>query len=126
MKTKGFTLVELSIVIVIIGLLVAGISAGKGLIDSAKLNAVVSDATKYQIAYNNFRGKYNAIPGDMATASGYFSNCAPGDNSKCNGNGDGVIQADSVACGSFSSSIHEGFVAWRHLYLGGFVQNAGK
>ena len=54
-KHLGFTLVELSIVIIIIGFLIAGISGGKSLIEQAKLNSVISELQKYQLIYNNFQ-----------------------------------------------------------------------
>lgn len=61
---KGFTLVELSIVLVIIGLLIGGILVGQSLIDSAKLNSVVRKIQQLDIAVAQFKLKYNSIPGD--------------------------------------------------------------
>ncbi|MEJ0009279.1 MAG: prepilin-type N-terminal cleavage/methylation domain-containing protein [Alphaproteobacteria bacterium] len=61
----GFTLVELAIVLVIIGLLVGGVLTGRDLIKSAGINAVVSDIQSYQAAAHTFRDKYAGIPGDL-------------------------------------------------------------
>jgi len=83
MQKSGFTLLELSIVIVIIGLIVAGISAGQSLVRQANLRTVLTDAEKYKTAYNTFKLQYDAIPGDMANASDYWPGAGNGD-----GNGD--------------------------------------
>lgn len=59
----GFTLLELSIVLVIIGLIVGGVVAGQNLIRNAELNSIHSNFTQIKIALNNYRFKYNALPG---------------------------------------------------------------
>ena len=67
-NNKGFTLIELSIVLIIIGLLVAGITAGSSLIRAAKIRAVINESTTYRTAYNAFFSLYNRVPGsDAAT-----------------------------------------------------------
>lgn len=63
-KEIGFTLVELSIVLVIIGLLIGGILVGQSLIHSSKINRVVKDLSQYDIALAAFRDKYKQLPGD--------------------------------------------------------------
>ena len=62
---QGFTLVELSIVIIIIGFLIAGISAGTSLIRQAGLSSVITDLTNYKMAVNMFKDKYGGLPGDL-------------------------------------------------------------
>lgn len=102
---KGFTLVELAIVIVIIGLLVTGVLTGQSLIESAKINRTISDIAKFNAAMNTFKAKYNAVPGDMRNAYSFFdgtggSSICGANNSKvtviaetdaCNGNGNNLI-----------------------------------
>src|SRR5476651_1560647 len=61
----GFTLIELSIVLVIIGLIVGCILVGQDLISAAEVRATVGQIEKYNSAVNTFRGKYNSMPGDM-------------------------------------------------------------
>lgn len=61
---KGFTLVELSIVLVIIGLLIGGILVGQSIIGAAKLQVLVRQLEQYDVAITTFKTKYKAIPGD--------------------------------------------------------------
>ena len=65
---KAFSLVELSIVLVILGLLVGGILSGQSLIRAAQLRSVTADYTRFVTAVNTFRDKYFALPGDMTNA----------------------------------------------------------
>lgn len=85
LKTKGFTLLELSIVLVIIGLIVGGVLVGRDMIHAAQLRRVGTDMDKYITAINTFRLKYNCTAGDCPNATDFFSGTR-------NGNGDGVIR----------------------------------
>ena len=64
MNKSGFTLVELSIVLVVIGLLIGGILVGRSLIDSAKINKQIQQIEQIQIAVNQFKNKFKSLPGD--------------------------------------------------------------
>jgi prepilin-type N-terminal cleavage/methylation domain-containing protein len=120
MAQAGFTLVELSIVIVIIGFLVAGIAAGANLVKQAQIRSVISDINSYQTGYNGFVSKYNAAPGDLNVASTYWpfgaTGCASAalNDVMCNGDGDGNIL-------SMTDQTDEVAAAWKHLQLAGFV-----
>jgi prepilin-type N-terminal cleavage/methylation domain-containing protein len=115
----GFSLVELSIVLVVLGLLVGGILAGKSLIRASELRAVVREYELYRGAVFSFREKYLAIPGDMANASQFWGLAAAGlacrdvesvDKTTCNGNGDGRISPRS-----FLIYSDERMRFWQHL-----------
>lgn len=73
LNKKGFSLIELSIVLIIIGLLVAGVTGGASLIKSAELRAVVSEIRSYQTAVNAYFTSTGCLPGKITTAG--VSNC---------------------------------------------------
>ena len=65
-NNKAFSLIELSIVLIIMGLLVAGVTGGASLIKSAQLRAVVNEFTNYRTAYNTYYAQFNKVPGSDA------------------------------------------------------------
>jgi prepilin-type N-terminal cleavage/methylation domain-containing protein len=89
-RKQGFTLVELSIVIIIIGFLIAGVSSGRSLVIQSKLGATANEIVQIRMAMATFKSIYEYLPGDLPYASSYWPNCAL-TPSNCNGNGDGVI-----------------------------------
>jgi prepilin-type N-terminal cleavage/methylation domain-containing protein len=73
MKSKnGFTLVELSIVLVIIGLIVGGVVGGQALVQSAKSQKIIKEVREIQTAWNTFQLQYDALPGDFSEATDYW------------------------------------------------------
>ena len=89
---KGFTLIELSIVIVITGLVVAGVLVGQGLIKAATIRAQISQIEKYQTAVNTFRLKYGNLPGDIPNTNAI----AFGFTNSSYRNGNGIIVGTSA------------------------------
>ena len=91
--TSGFTLIELSIVLVIIGLIIGGVLVGQDLIKAAIVRGQISQIEKYQTAVNTFRSKYGYLPGDIPdpTASN-FGFAARGQYAG-EGDGNGVIES---------------------------------
>lgn len=121
-QLAAFTLIELSIVIVIIGLIVAGIVAGQSLVKQAQLRTVVSDINKFRAAISAFRVQYDALPGDMKTADSYFSACVTDPNlsiNTCNGNGNGHIRYSDW---SLPSGAYEGWRAFEHMHHAGLLE----
>ncbi len=126
--TRGFSLVELSIVLVILGLLTGGILAGQSLIRAAELRSVSTEYNRYVAASQTFRDKYFAIPGDIANATSFWGKdsaacpahtgtaATPG---TCNGNGDGLVDITTSAPGSAPS---ESFAYFQHLAFAGLVE----
>lgn len=123
---RGFSLVELSIVLVILGLLTGGILGGQALIRAAELRAVSTEASRYVSAAQSFRGKYFALPGDMTNAQSFWgtkANCgaaAPGSTGTCNGDGDGFV--DSPATGAAQTG--ENFMFWQQLGYAGMIEGS--
>lgn len=112
-KNLGFTLVELSIVIVIIGFLIVGVIAGTNLIKQATLRSVISDMTGYVTSYNNFLSRYDKVPGDMDTAYAFWGAKCAATPANCNGNANGLIDV----------SNRENVKAWNHLSNAGMIAN---
>lgn len=128
---KGFSLVELSIVLVILGLLVGGILAGKSLIRAAELRAIGSEYQKHLVAAHAFRDKYFSIPGDMADATKFWgrlvnaAHCMTNSSASvvttgvCDGNGNRTLELANAA--SESAEVHQ---YWRHLAAAGLIEGS--
>jgi prepilin-type N-terminal cleavage/methylation domain-containing protein len=106
-KTEGFTLVELAIVIVIIGLLVGGVLQGQSLIETSKINRTVTDFKAYQAGVTMFKAKYNALPGDFLRGHPTFPRCGGSATYANSGDGDGHI--------TWGGDPNEDLKAWCHL-----------
>ncbi|PZP83749.1 MAG: hypothetical protein DI582_10415 [Azospirillum brasilense] len=120
---RGFSLVELSIVLVILGLLTGGILGGQSLIRAAELRSVANDLSRYSTSLHTFRDKYFGWPGDMTNATQFWgtaSTCPNGTGTgtqTCDGNGNGVI--DNV-----SNVFYENMRAWQQLGNAGLVEGS--
>ena len=109
---KGFTLVEIAIVLVIIGLLLGGILKGQELINSARVRNLADTNSGIQAAYYGFIDRYRQVPGDMVAAQ---AQNAIGTTITVGGNGNGQVEAGSWA---------EASALWTHLSLAGFIQGS--
>ncbi len=118
---SGFTLVELAIVMVVIGLLIGGILKGQELIYLAKLNKTATQMSSFNAAFHTFKDKYNAIPGDIATATSRVPNCNAS-NSCRNGNGDQNIGIPLPIWQNNGGTITtENAQFWKHLALADLI-----
>lgn len=104
-KSKGFTLIELSIALVIIGLLMGGVLKGQALIDNAKVKNMANDFRAIQTQVYAYQDKFKALPGDDGAAIDHLGTAA------ANGDGDGVIE------GAYNATSGETFQIWKHLRL---------
>jgi prepilin-type N-terminal cleavage/methylation domain-containing protein len=112
---QGFTLIEISIVLVIIGLVIGGVLVGKELVFAAQVRAQVTQIEQLNTAVATFRSKYACLPGDCATAEDRGLGL-PGDYGN-NGNGSGVIGDATVT----PPEQTEGTNFWYHLYQAGLI-----
>lgn len=128
---RGFSLVELSIVLVILGLLTGGILSGQSLIHAAELRRTTSLLARYQAAIYSFRDKYMEPPGDFTKATDFWTSAGgtgmdstclsaqtSGSRATCNGDGDWQI-FDLAGIGTA-----ERFLAWKHLANAGLVEGS--
>lgn len=123
MRIAGFTLVEMSVVIVIIGLIVGGVSFGNNMINRAKLGAVIAQIQEFKAGYDAFGSKYMGIPGDLSNASVYWGddclhvNAGTSDLSGCDGNGN--LEYDFS--GSTIADRGDPYRFFRHLQLANMI-----
>ncbi|MBI2293571.1 MAG: prepilin-type N-terminal cleavage/methylation domain-containing protein, partial [Betaproteobacteria bacterium] len=96
----GFTLIEIAIVLVIIGLLLGAVLKGQELIQSARVRNLAATQNEVTVAFFGFRDRYRAYPGDYSQAS---TNLA----ATTDGNGDGQIL--------LNGAMLESIAAWEHL-----------
>lgn len=94
---KGFSLVELSVVIVIIGLILAAITSGTALIKQAEVRAIVAELDQMKVGYIAFVDRYGAKPGDFDSGEGFWGTDCAETAANCNGNGNGYIDTNGVA-----------------------------
>ncbi len=112
-KQRGFTLIEIAIVLVIIGLLLGGVLKGQELITSARVRNLITQQDGIKAAYFGFVDRFRALPGDYAMATNNINLAT------VNGNGNGQIEA---AAASVAGSVAtEDIAFWEHLSRAGFI-----
>lgn len=129
-QKKGFTLVELAIVMTIIGLLIGGILKGQELLENARVTSTIAQVKSYDAAITGFRDIYEYLPGDLPDAgekiAGCNENCTPllipgdagaGDGMVSNPNGgsncmDGFASGTSIPA---DEALDESWLMWVHL-----------
>ncbi len=118
-RQAGFTLVEIAIVLVIVGLLLGGVLKGQELIFNSKVKATYNLSKELSAAFNGYQDRYKVFPGDDGNATGRFPTAAA-----TNGNADGFI-AWGGDCrpgeqgGENCNSLH-------HMRLSGFLSGSGR
>jgi len=106
--SEGFTLVELSVVITIIGLIIGGIMTGRELVKNSESRAIIAQMTDLKAAIRQFETLYNGLPGDLANASSFWSGAT-------NGNGNKAIEGEPS---------DEAFMAFDHLSRAGIINGS--
>jgi prepilin-type N-terminal cleavage/methylation domain-containing protein len=102
----GFTMIELAIVLMVMGIIAGAVFKGQDLLEAAKIRAVLNDFNRFKSAITHYQETYSALPGDDPNASNHFGTDVVG------GNGDGIVSGDS-----------EEKAFWVHLFKAGYLSS---
>jgi prepilin-type N-terminal cleavage/methylation domain-containing protein len=119
-QQSGFTLVEIAIVLVIIGLLLGGVLKGQELINSAKAKAVISDFRNTATMMAAYQDRFRALPGDDAAVATHLTNGQPATTFTACGAGGaapGISNGLIDGCWNSITPTDESVVMWQHLRL---------
>jgi len=108
-RLHGFTLIEMSIILVIIGLVIGGVLVGRDLVAAARANKYIASIQEMKVNVNLFLDKFSYLPGDMPNATSFWSGTD-------DGNGDGIV----IRTGSWATT--ETPFVWQHMTLAGYAE----
>ncbi len=109
-RQQGFTLVEIAVVLLIVGLLLGGVLKGQELIDSAKVKNLAQDFRSIPALIHAYQDRFRALPGDDARARLHL--CPGGSECTALGNGNGIID------GAWNDTADsDAFRFWQHVRL---------
>ena len=122
-QQSGFTLVEIAIVMVIIGLLLGGVLKGQEVITNARIKNINNDFSGISAAIYSYQDRYRALPGDDPAADAHVNNGVVATSGTA---GDGVIEGDETSTLSAGNPAgvaadDEAALVWQHLRLAGLV-----
>ena len=117
-QQAGFTLVEIAIVLVIIGLLLGGVLKGQEMIENGKIKSVISDMKGVSAAFYSYQDRYRAVPGDDAAATTRFASAG---TTVQNGGGTGALAGPYLTIGVAPGPAAETSNFWQHVRLAGFL-----
>ncbi|MCP4393322.1 MAG: prepilin-type N-terminal cleavage/methylation domain-containing protein [Alphaproteobacteria bacterium] len=119
-KQKGFTLIEMAIILIVVGLLIGGVLKGEEMVESMRIKQTMRQWNEVKSAWLGFYGKYNGIPGDFNRATQLI---ASNDKQIVDGNGDNEVSRRDF--GRMSNGLQSEWVefryVWNHLDVSGFL-----
>lgn len=117
-KNAAFSLVELAIVLIVIGLLVASIAVGQKLVENGRTRSAISEINRIDVAVSSFNLTYDNLPGDINNATAYWS-------TSVNGDGDGYIEIANGSSVNESNYVFEQLTE-AELITGGYDAGAAS
>lgn len=116
----GFTLVELAIVLVIIGLIIGGVLVGQDLIKAAEIRSTISQVERYNASVNAFRDKYRYLPGDIPAAAALNFGFVTRAGTVGQGDGNTLLEGSAA-----NATVLDGETTlfWRDLYEAQLIEN---
>jgi prepilin-type N-terminal cleavage/methylation domain-containing protein len=122
---QGFSLLECAIALVIVGVLVGGVLAGKNLLRAAELRALGTQAKQYMAASSLFKTKYQALPGDMRDATAVWGAAHANPNTCLTTNSLTLVDPKKTCNGNRKIDLSLGggefFRFWQHLANEGLI-----
>ncbi|MBF0296189.1 MAG: prepilin-type N-terminal cleavage/methylation domain-containing protein [Magnetococcales bacterium] len=115
-RSAGFTLIEIAIVVVIIGLLLGGILKGQEMVSNARVHNLMDQGAAVRAAILGFSDRFHALPGDYSLATRNI----PG--ARVNGDGNGQVGGDPDSSARARTTEIAG--VWEHLSRAGFLVGA--
>ncbi|MDD3030183.1 MAG: type II secretion system protein [Alphaproteobacteria bacterium] len=116
---SGFTLVELSIVLVVIGLIIGGVLSGRQIMTNAQITNAVNAIQAYEAQFQTYIQNYGVMPGDDANAATRFSNAGiPSVTETANGTLEGTFDSETAS--------DESRLLWADLRAAGLVKGSGS
>lgn len=109
-KQSAFSLLEMSIVVAIIGLLAGTVIVGQSFVYASQITTMVNDGKYFRDAFSRFERKYSALPGDITNATDIWTGTG-------NGDGNGWIELSSA-----TAKPDEIFYVWQHLTNAGLIE----
>jgi len=116
-RAAGFTLIEIAIVLVIVGLLLGGLLRGQELINAARVRNLAAQLQGVKIAYLGFQDRYRALPGDVPADVANAN--IPGNPGGC-----GATTGTPVFCGNGVIDPAENALAWNQLSHANFISGS--
>ena len=117
----GFTLIEIAIVLVIIGLLLGGVLKGQEMIVQGRIKNVIADFNGVQAAFYGYQDRYRAIPGDDGGAAARWPAVVGGAAQAVSGGGTGAIAGNYNVAAAALDVAKESNLFWHHLRRAGFI-----
>jgi len=121
---EGFTLIEISMVILIIALVAGGLFVGKDLIESGKVKSTISTKGEFETATSIFLLKYESLPGDASTPK--IPNATARTRSDGQGDNDGMIEQSTGMGANVANQCGENLIYWADLFNADLINTAGN